>query len=338
MHPDNSRISIVKTFDQPHTFKHVLPQDRDLIAKVLLSNLGLKSSEKVIIVSDSPSLESGQVWFEAARSLGANPTMIVISGMDHSGQQPPEEVLAYCRQAQVLILQTKYSLTHTLASQVAREHGARVASLPGANLELLRRTLDMSYRDVKDLGTQLCQRLEKSREIKITSPFGTNLVAQVRQKNIIDDNGFILPGEVGNLPAGEVFFAPVDDSTQGTWVINGSLSSEDHCSQIIVEIVDGKAIKIDGGTSAKNLEKKLAQVGPDAFVVAELGIGTNQKADPFGPVIEAEKAYGTAHLALGNNFHFGGDNDVPIHLDGVTLEPTIMLDEQIILNRGKFNL
>jgi leucyl aminopeptidase (aminopeptidase T) len=53
-------------------------------------------------------------------------------------------------------------------------------------------------------------------------------------------------------------------------------------------------------------------------------------------VLEDEKVMVTIHLALGNDVGFGGTNDVPIHVDGVILKPTVKTDTGVtILENGK---
>lgn len=84
------------------------------------------------------------------------------------------------------------------------------------------------------------------------------------------------------------------------------------------------------------VRRRLDLAGEKAYRVAELGIGLNPKAKIIGLVLEDEKVLGTVHIALGNNLSFGGDNDVPLHLDGVILKPDIYVDGKKIMSRGKF--
>jgi leucyl aminopeptidase (aminopeptidase T) len=55
-------------------------------------------------------------------------------------------------------------------------------------------------------------------------------------------------------------------------------------------------------------------------------------------VLEDEKVLGTAHIAFGNNLSMGGSIDVPLHLDGVLIRPTIEIDGRIVLNKGEIDL
>jgi leucyl aminopeptidase (aminopeptidase T) len=68
--------------------------------------------------------------------------------------------------------------------------------------------------------------------------------------------------------------------------------------------------------------------------VAELGVGTNDRAILTGQILEDEKILGTVHVAFGNNASMGGTVEVPFHVDGILLEPTLELDGTIILDRG----
>jgi leucyl aminopeptidase (aminopeptidase T) len=54
----------------------------------------------------------------------------------------------------------------------------------------------------------------------------------------------------------------------------------------------------------------------------------------IGNVLEDEKVIGTVHIAVGNNLSYGGDNDVPLHLDGVIRKPDIYIDGKKIMEKG----
>jgi len=69
--------------------------------------------------------------------------------------------------------------------------------------------------------------------------------------------------------------------------------------------------------------------------VAELGVGTNRLTRLSPNVLEAEKVYGTVHIALGNNTSYGGNINVPFHTDGVVKSPTLIIDGQTIVRNNK---
>ena len=61
--------------------------------------------------------------------------------------------------------------------------------------------------------------------------------------------------------------------------------------------------------------------GDDGTNIAELGIGTNEKAKLTGNILEDEKILGTVHVAFGASAAIGGTVQVPVHLDCVVMKP-----------------
>ena len=108
---------------------------------------------------------------------------------------------------------------------------------------------------------------------------------------------------------------------------------------IRITVENGCALRIEGGPEAESLSRILKAVGDQrAYNVAEFGIGCNDGARITGVILEDEKALGTCHIALGHNAFFGGSVEVPIHVDGVMLAPSIRLDDRTIVTRGKLSV
>jgi leucyl aminopeptidase (aminopeptidase T) len=77
--------------------------------------------------------------------------------------------------------------------------------------------------------------------------------------------------------------------------------------------------------------------------IAELGIGTNDRASRPDNVLEAEKILGTIHVALGDNSGFGGTVTTPFHEDFVFYRPTLTAllpggGERVLLHDGDLQL
>jgi leucyl aminopeptidase (aminopeptidase T) len=75
--------------------------------------------------------------------------------------------------------------------------------------------------------------------------------------------------------------------------------------------------------------------GADGTNVAELGIGSNEKATLIGEVIEDEKILGTAHVAFGASAGIGGTVQVPVHLDCVVMKPDVSIDGEPLVRGGE---
>lgn len=94
---------------------------------------------------------------------------------------------------------------------------------------------------------------------------------------------------------------------------------------IILEVEKGSVVSIEGGDQARKLQDFLSEVNdPNAYQVAEIAVGMNPECRVTGNIIEDEGAYGTCHIALGNNnSSFGGLVDVPVHIDLLEWKPVI---------------
>ena len=72
--------------------------------------------------------------------------------------------------------------------------------------------------------------------------------------------------------------------------------------------------------------------------LCELGIGTNYAARLIGVILEDEKAYQTVHIAFGTNVGFGGNNQADCHMDGIIKNPTLYLDDKLVMLDGVFQI
>lgn len=303
----------------------------------LVNCMGLRNGERLLVVTD-PQLyeESAAIFFEVGKKLTDKVDLIVVEGRTEHGQEPEEAVIKMMEKADVAMLVTFFSLTHTKARERATQIGTRIASLPTITRDIILRTLTVDYREVADLSKKVADILTRAKKVKISSSNGTDLELKVNGRKAIADTGiFKTKGDFGNLPAGEAFLAPLENQGNGVAVFDGCFGDIALDTPITVRIKNGKAVEISGGQAARILNERLAKVGSLGYNVAELGIGTNKKTRLSGSLVEVEKVYGTCHIALGNNIHFGGEIDVPFHSDGVILQPKVTVDGKVILKEGK---
>jgi len=311
--------------------------DLKLAAAIALNrSLGLKKGEKVLVVTDNKMEEIGEIFYDAAREKNkTNFLKIFIPKV--SGVEPAANVAESMLNHDVIIAPTTKSLTHTNAVKKASENGARVATLPGITKDIMKRCINVDYKAIAKRTNELKEILDKGSEVRITSKKGTDLKFLIEKRESKADSGMLKgKGLVGNLPAGEAFIAPVEGTADGTYVIDGSVLNKKVDNPVRVTVEDGLAVRIDGGKTAEELSRTLKEVKNEkAYNIAEFGIGTNDKAKVKGKILEDEKAMGTCHIALGKNSSFGGEVDVPVHLDGIILKPTIYVDDVMIMEDGK---
>jgi leucyl aminopeptidase (aminopeptidase T) len=292
----------------------------------------IKKDERVLIVCDPRNREEAAVFFESAKRYTSNLTCISFDGMTENAQEPPETILEVMKTSDIAILVTSYSLSHTQARRAASEAGARIATLPNITLEMMKRILVTDPTTIRSDSEKLAMLLTSGDEATITSAEGTDLLCSIHGRAGIPDSGiFPRPSDFGNLPAGEAFIAPVEGTANGILVVDGAIADIELDIPVEIMIRDGIIKSISGGEAAAELLRRMNDAGNKARVLCELGLGTNPAAHLSSNVLEAEKVYGTCHVAFGDNSTFGGANFVPFHTDCVVATPNVTIDKRVVV-------
>ncbi|MBN2380014.1 aminopeptidase [candidate division WOR-3 bacterium] len=298
--------------------------------------LGTKKGERAIVICDRPLRTIGLDLFDAFVTAGADATLCEIQPRKQHGEEPPSYVADLLKSADVFLIPASKSMTHTQARKQAVMKGARGATLPDVTAEIIARTMAADYAEIKRRTEKLARIFKGAKKVHVTTMQGTDveIVIEGREPNL--DTGVLTrPGAFSNLPAGEVYIAPVEGKSSGRVVFDASFSGIGMLSQpIVIDIQKGRAAKIKGDRG--KLSRMLDAPGPNGRNLAELGIGTNDRARITGNVLEDEKVMGTIHLAFGDNSTFGGKIKVDVHLDGMVLKPTLKVDGREIMKNGRF--
>jgi aminopeptidase len=167
-----------------------------------------------------------------------------------------------------------------------------------------------AWRDLSERQQRLVDRLNEAHEIRIEAD-GTDLRLRVDGRTWINSNGR------RNMPSGEVFTGPLEDSANGT--IRFTIPSSPRgvlVEDVTLTFEDGRVRK---ATAARGQDYLDAAVATDegAHFLGEIGIGTNAGIDrPTGSILLDEKMAGTVHLALGRSYpETGGTNVSALHWD-----------------------
>ncbi|MEW6622974.1 MAG: aminopeptidase [Bacillota bacterium] len=300
--------------------------------------LGLSSKESCLILCDNGTTKLGRSLLKEAFLISSNSYLLEMKPREINGEELPGLVAETMKYADVVVAPTSKSMTHTKARREACANGARIASMPGITEEILLRTFSVDFDAMYESTMKLTQILNNAKMIEMKCNKGSHLTLSIANRKAIADTGILTePGMFGNLPAGESYIAPVEGTAQGQIVLDGMMAGVGLLEEpIIIEVVNGLACRIFGGKKAKQLEQLLERAGEKGVRnIAEFGIGTNPSAKVTGKVLEDEKVSGTIHIALGNNISMGGNVDVPIHLDGVVMKPTVYIDGLQIIYDGR---
>ena len=244
------------------------------------------------------------------------------------------------RSMNAIIAVTSVSFSHIPARREASRAGARIITMPAITNETFTRIADMDFTRISRLSRKLADILTIAKQIHISAPNGSKLYVSAAHCKGLADTGIInTPGAFCNLPAGEACIAPEAGKTEGEWVVDSGMGvTPEDPDRLILNIQQGRAVRILGGESAQRLRRQLAPYGAAGRQVGEFAIGTNYAARISGYPLEDEKVLGTVHIALGNDVSFGGSNDCPVHLDAVVYKATVTIDGRKILDNGKLVL
>jgi aminopeptidase len=178
---------------------------------------------------------------------------------------------------------------------------------------------------------------DEANEVRIAGP-GTDLTVSVAGRHGAVDAGFM------NMPGGEVFYSPIEDSAVGT------IEFSEFPAVYLGREVDGARLVFDGGriidATARAGEEHLVRMldtDEGARRLGELGIGCNPAIQRYMKnVAFDEKIDGTVHLAVGNSYTYtGGKNVSAIHWDLVKdLRPEgrLYADGRLVQENGRWLL
>lgn len=235
-------------------------------------------------------------------------------------------IMASPAAAQVIVALANNSTSHTRFRSFMNATGCRYASLPHFDPEMFSTSMLVDWPALAVRTRRLAELITSAGRVTLTTPSGTNLDIDIEGRTAKPDDGILTaPGSFGNLPAGEAFLAPVEGTTEGIMVIDYAPTRKLD-SPLWLTVRQGNVVAIVGDDPyRKRLEEKFRESSLNRNI-AELGIGTNEKATRPDNVLEAEKILGTVHIALGDNAGFGGTISTPFHEDFVLYRPTLVAE------------
>lgn len=193
-----------------------------------------------------------------------------------------------------------------------------------------------AWQRVRDEQERLVNWLQGKRQIEVRGPHIDMVLS-------IDGRGFINSAGKNNMPSGEIFTSPVEDSAEG-WVrftypaIRGGREVEG----VELHFKNGKVVK---ASANKNEGYLISQLDTDegSRFLGEFAIGTNYGIQRFTKsILFDEKIGGTIHMAVGRGFpEIGGKNDSVVHWDFICdmrENSVILVDGVIFYKDGQFTV
>jgi len=190
------------------------------------------------------------------------------------------------------------------------------------------------WQSIKSEQQQMIDRLEIGDKVVLQGP-NVDLRLSIKERKFI--NGY---GE-HNMPDGEVYTGPVEESVDG-WVryTFPAITQGRVVEGVELKFVEGKVMHAKATNNEAFLQKML-DTDPGARYVGEFALGTNSDIDKFtGNILFDEKIGGTFHLALGAGYpETGSKNTSQIHWDMICdmrQDSQIILDNEVVYKDGQF--
>jgi leucyl aminopeptidase (aminopeptidase T) len=306
------------------------------VSTVVRRCLGVHAGEEVVVVVDRATRTIGEALRDEAAAAGTEAVLTIMDERATDGTEPPASVAAAMAACDVFIAPTSRSLSHTNARKRATDGGARGATMPGVTEDMLARVMSVDLDAMAARSKAVAALLDAGTRAHVTCPRGSDLRLAIDGRAGISDDGKLTErGAFGNLPCGEAFIAPAygEGTVVATSLAPLGLSTE----PATLTVAEGRIVAADGGLGPQFIELLLAH-GRLGTNLAELGVGTNDRAQLTGNVLEDEKILGTVHVAFGASAGIGGTVSVPIHLDVVVLDASLEVDGRPMLAAGRYVL
>ena len=190
-----------------------------------------------------------------------------------------------------------------------------------------------AWQEVGKNQQKIVDYLNKCETIRYVNP-KTDISYSVKGRTWINSDG------KANMPSGEVFTGPVEDSVNGHIYFDyPSIYSGNEVRGITLQVEHGKVVKWDADHGAQFLDTIFDIEGSRFF--GEAAIGTNYSiTHPTKNILFDEKIGGTVHMAIGQSYyHTGGKNESTIHWDMIAdmrNEGKVYANDVLIYENGYF--
>jgi aminopeptidase len=190
------------------------------------------------------------------------------------------------------------------------------------------------WKRIHDEQQKLVDWLKGKKEVKVKGP---NIDLELS----IDERIFINAAGKANMPCGEIFTGPVEDSVRG-WVrfTFPAIYMGREVEGVELQFEHGRVVKASAAKNESFLQSML-DIDDGARYLGEFAVGTNKQMNRFiKDILFDEKIGGTIHMALGAGYpDTGSMNKSAIHWDMICDMRDggkIIIDDELFYESGKF--
>ncbi len=314
--------------------------------------LRVQPTEKVCVITDEVTLEIAAAIVSELENLGAPCRAWVLEDLaERPLKKLPQQIIDDLETSQVSIFavqaQPNELRSRMQMTDVVNRRRIRHAHMVNINRQIMLEGMRADFNKVDRLSAKVVAMVRKAQRVRAKTAAGTDLTADLNPNyRWLKTSGIITPEKWGNLPGGEIFTTPGE--VNGTFVIDGVVGDY-LCAKFgnLRETPLTIRIKNNRLTEAHSANQELeddfwkyTHTDENSDRVGEFAIGTNiDLKDVIGQILQDEK-YPGVHIAFGNPYgaHTGAEWDSSTHIDVVGRKFNIWVDDEQIMQDGKFLL
>lgn len=312
--------------------------------------LRLQPQERITLITDHESREIAAALVHEIEGVGSPYSLLVLEDFaPRPLKAMPQPVLDDLERSQVSIFAAQ-AQTGELGSRIAmtsiiNRQKIRHGHMVNISREIMLEGMRADFDEVDRLSSRLIAKARPAQQIHVTSPAGTDLLAEFAPHlKWLKTSGIITPEKWGNLPGGEIFTAPAN--VNGRFVTDGVVGDylcrkygDLRETPLTIDIRDGRI----AGLACANQElldefRQYTSTDENSDRVGEFAIGTNIAVqDVRGNILQDEKIPGV-HIAFGHPYaeHTGQSWVSSTHIDCVGRDFDIWIDGEAVMSGGDF--
>jgi leucyl aminopeptidase (aminopeptidase T) len=302
--------------------------------RAIVQSLKVKRGEKLLLVTDRQKMNIAEALASWAKGAGAEVTTYLMT----ETVRPITEPTSIFKEMMAMADVTMYMLDARVQEKPFRGYmvanggkRGRICMMPGITVDMMERLVNIDFGAMDRLTKKVIRIVADSPAVRVANSLGTDISFSLKGRKWENDNGDISKrGKHGNLPAGECYTCPVESTFTGRIVFS---LIDDKIGR--GEMIFKKGVLVDW--KGRGIAEVMKSIGkdPTGRVVGEFGIGTNRGARISKNMLEAEKAFGTVHFAIGDSYGLGR-NKSTFHFDALVEKATLIVRGKTIIRNGAF--
>ncbi|MEM3190938.1 MAG: aminopeptidase [Thermoplasmata archaeon] len=313
--------------------------------KIVNELIKVKEGEELLIYADttvSPIIVDSTA--EQAFIAGARPVVMWYETLKYPGEEPPAIVAGAMKNADAIIEFASRFLYLTDAYREALNSGARHLCLTGMTETMMINCITKVDTELLErFGSKLADLLARASKMRILTNSGTDISFEMGGRPIFLDTGVTTNEHPESFLGGQISWAPVEESINGTLVFDGSIWPPESLGllkePVVMKIEKGRITWFSENKESIKFKNWLESFhDPNMYNIAHVAYGFNPGAKLSGNILEDERVFGAIEFGIGAqaSSFLGKAGQAKSHTDGILLNPTVWLDGNKIEEEGTF--